>query len=69
MGSLENLILVCSAADPTDGFTPVPLTEADFELQKPYNIPLNDEDGGRHMWVYATDNPKYIYDYYLNTCS
>ncbi|KAG6784032.1 hypothetical protein POTOM_009715 [Populus tomentosa] len=51
VGSLENLNLVCSAADPTDGFTPAPLTEANFELQKPYNIPLNDEDGGRHMWV------------------
>jgi len=61
VGSLENLNLVCSAADPTDGFTPVPLTEANFELQKPYNIPLNErysyEDGVRHMWVYATDKP------------
>ncbi|KAJ7006411.1 hypothetical protein NC653_005684 [Populus alba x Populus x berolinensis] len=34
-----------SAAGPTDGFTPVPLTEANFELLKPYNILLNDEDG------------------------
>nr|TKS18717.1 hypothetical protein D5086_0000003860 [Populus alba] len=45
VGSLENLNLVCSAADPTDGFTPVPLTEANFELLKPCNKLLNDEDG------------------------
>ncbi|KAG6776197.1 hypothetical protein POTOM_019703 [Populus tomentosa] len=35
--SLKSFNLLCSAADPTDGFTPVPLTEANFVLQKPYN--------------------------------
>ncbi|CAK7346767.1 unnamed protein product [Dovyalis caffra] len=61
VGSLENFNLLCIAADPTDGFTAVPLTEANFELQKPYNLPLNErysyEDGIRRMWVYATDKP------------
>jgi hypothetical protein len=59
--SLKSFNLLCSAADPTDGFTPVPLTEANFVLQKPYNVPLNErysyEDGIRHLWVYATDKP------------
>ncbi|CAK7346768.1 unnamed protein product [Dovyalis caffra] len=59
--SLKNFNLLCSAADPTDGFTPVPLTEANFQLQKPYNVALNEryiyENGIRHMWVYATDKP------------
>ncbi|KAL9394629.1 hypothetical protein Peur_013914 [Populus x canadensis] len=59
--SLKSSNLLCSAADPTDGFTPVPLTEANFVLQKPYNVPLNErysyEDGIRHLWVYATDKP------------
>ncbi|XP_011044232.1 PREDICTED: citrate-binding protein-like [Populus euphratica] len=59
--SLKSFNLPCSAADPTDGFTPVPLTEANFVLQKPYNVPLNErysyEDGVRRLWVYATDKP------------
>ncbi|CAL5414726.1 unnamed protein product [Camellia sinensis] len=33
------LVLFCSA-DPTDGFTLMPLTEKNFGLQKPYNVPL-----------------------------
>ncbi|KAI8005300.1 Citrate-binding protein [Camellia lanceoleosa] len=33
------LVLFCSA-DPTDGFILVPLTEKNFGLQKPYNVPL-----------------------------
>ncbi|KAJ6998201.1 hypothetical protein D5086_011209 [Populus alba] len=60
--SLKSFNLLCSAADPTDGFTPVPLTEANFVLQKPYNVPLNErcsyEDGVRSLWVYATDKPQ-----------
>jgi len=52
--------LFCSA-DPTDGFTEVPLTDANFELQKPYNIPLDERysfvDGLRKLWVYADDKP------------
>ncbi|KAF8024945.1 hypothetical protein BT93_F1943 [Corymbia citriodora subsp. variegata] len=52
--------LFCSA-DPTDGFTEVPLTEANFVLQKPYDIPLDERysfvDGVRRLWVYADDKP------------
>ncbi|CDP19630.1 unnamed protein product [Coffea canephora] len=50
-----------SSADPTDGFTNVPLTEANFEIQRPYNVPLDErysfENGIRKMWVYANDKP------------
>ncbi|RXH85519.1 hypothetical protein DVH24_009340 [Malus domestica] len=49
------------AADPTDGFTPVPLTEDNFVLQKPYNEPLDDrysyKDGVRSFWIYNHDKP------------
>lgn len=34
VGALE-MFNICGA-DPTDGFTLVPLTESNFELQKPY---------------------------------
>ena len=60
------LFLLClgtssSTADPTEGFTAVPLTEANFELQKPYDIPLSErysfENGIRRLWVYADDKP------------
>ncbi|KAK3021222.1 hypothetical protein RJ639_045123, partial [Escallonia herrerae] len=57
IGLLNHL---CSA-DPTDGFTNVPLTNANFELQKPYDIPLSERysygDGVHKLWVYANDKP------------
>ncbi|PRQ24685.1 putative concanavalin A-like lectin/glucanase domain-containing protein [Rosa chinensis] len=49
------------SADPTDGFTLVPLTEDNFKLQKPYNEPLDDrysyKDGVRSFWIYNNDKP------------
>ncbi|KAJ8762104.1 hypothetical protein K2173_007180 [Erythroxylum novogranatense] len=51
---------VCRA-DPTDGFTPVPVTEANIELQKPYDVHLKERysfvNGTHRMWVYADDKP------------
>jgi hypothetical protein len=45
----------------TKGFTAVELAEAQFKVQKPYDVPLPEHyefvDGVRRMWVYATDNP------------
>lgn len=46
----------------TDGFTAVELSEAQFKVQKPYDVPLSDRyeltaGGVRRMWVYATDKP------------
>lgn len=63
--SLLLLILFCFSegwrADPTYGFTVVPLTEWNFELQKPYDVPLEErysyENGVRKLWVYADDKP------------
>ncbi|XP_057468740.1 citrate-binding protein-like [Actinidia eriantha] len=50
-----------SCGDPTDGFTNIPLTEANFDIQHPYNLPLADrysyENGVRRLWVYSTDKP------------
>ncbi|KAK9270056.1 hypothetical protein L1049_025629 [Liquidambar formosana] len=60
MSFFNDLRMLCGA-DPTDGFTPVPLTNSNFELQKPYNVPLDErysyEDGVHRMWVYADDKP------------
>ncbi|WVZ54286.1 hypothetical protein U9M48_005108 [Paspalum notatum var. saurae] len=46
----------------TDGFTAVELSEAQFKVQKPYDVPLPERyeltaDGVRRMWVYAADKP------------
>ncbi|KAF8024938.1 hypothetical protein BT93_F1936 [Corymbia citriodora subsp. variegata] len=47
--------------DPIDGFTIVPLTESNFEIQKPYDKLLEERysftDGVRRLWVYADDKP------------
>ncbi|KAK9270246.1 hypothetical protein L1049_025823 [Liquidambar formosana] len=60
VGLQENFSSLCGA-DPTDGFTSVTLTEWNFELQKPNDIPLEKrysfEDGIRRLWVYADDKP------------
>lgn len=60
--SLKDFRQFCGAnPDPTDGFISVPLSEYNFELQKPYDIPLEQRynyiDGVRHLWVYADDKP------------
>ncbi|KAK1371324.1 citrate-binding protein-like [Heracleum sosnowskyi] len=55
-----NLYQFCYA-DPTDGFTLLPLTDHNIKLQKPYNEPLDDrysyDDGVRRLWVYTNDKP------------
>ncbi|KAK9270019.1 hypothetical protein L1049_025592 [Liquidambar formosana] len=60
VGLQTNSNFFCGA-DPIDGFTPVPLTEWNFESQKPYDIPLEErysyKDGVRRLWVYANDKP------------
>ncbi|GMP79853.1 hypothetical protein CsSME_00035204 [Camellia sinensis var. sinensis] len=49
------------ALNPTDGFTNIPLTESNFKLQKPYDIPLEQrcsfQNGVHRLWVYADDKP------------
>lgn len=56
----KDFLLFCSA-DPTDGFIHLPLSDANFVLQKPYDVPLADRysyDNGVHrMWVFSTDKP------------
>ena len=48
-------------ADPTNGFVAVPLTESNFEIQKPYDVPVEQRysfvNGVRRLWVYADDKP------------
>lgn len=54
-------LLKNSSADPTDGFSEVPLTEDNFLIQKPYDKPLNErysyKNGIRRFWVYENDKP------------
>lgn len=49
------------AQDPTAGFTAVSLSEGNFQLQKPYNMPASARysfDGTvRRMWVLSSDEP------------
>lgn len=52
--------LFCSG-DPTDGFSAVPLSKRNFDMQWPYNLNLSDRysfiDGVHRFWVYSTDKP------------
>ncbi|KAJ3671414.1 hypothetical protein LUZ60_007493 [Juncus effusus] len=54
------LIISCEGA-PTDGFTEVTLTEKDFDVQRPYDVPIAErysfENGVRKLWVYSDDKP------------
>ncbi|KAF5942483.1 hypothetical protein HYC85_020125, partial [Camellia sinensis] len=61
VGLLTNFYRLLCDADPTDGFTNIPLTESNFKLQKPYDIPLEQrcsfQNGVHRLWVYADDKP------------
>ncbi|CAO2143393.1 unnamed protein product [Urochloa humidicola] len=50
-----------SSAHLTAGFRRVKLTESQFVVQKPYDVPLHEryeQSGGvRRMWVFSTDKP------------
>ncbi|XP_028763871.1 citrate-binding protein-like [Neltuma alba] len=56
-----SVCVAVNGGDPTDGFTPVPLTDKNIVIQKPYNIPLDQrysfKDGVHRMCVYANDKP------------
>ncbi|XP_044985410.1 citrate-binding protein-like [Hordeum vulgare subsp. vulgare] len=58
---LAVLLAPASAQDPTAGFTAVSLSESNFQLQKPYNMPSSARysfDGTvRRMWVLSSDEP------------
>lgn len=51
----------CTAADPTDGFTRVQLTDQNFKLQQPYDKSPAEHyskiDGVEKFWVYTNDKP------------
>ncbi|GAY39780.1 hypothetical protein WN944_008379 [Citrus x changshan-huyou] len=55
------IILCYASADPTYGFSPVALTPENLELQRPYDVPLEErysyENGVHKLWVYADDKP------------
>ncbi|XP_020583167.1 citrate-binding protein-like [Phalaenopsis equestris] len=57
---MKDFLLLCNA-DLTNGFIPLYLTEANFVLQKPYDVPLSDRyryaNGVHRMWVYSIDRP------------
>ncbi|TKY73876.1 Citrate-binding protein [Spatholobus suberectus] len=53
--------LSSAAADPTDGFTRLPLSNSNFQVQKPYDVPVEQRysfsNGVHKFWVYSTDKP------------
>jgi hypothetical protein len=53
--------LAVGSGDPTVGFTAVRLSEGNFVLQRPYDVPGGDRyrfDGGvRQLWVLSSDKP------------
>jgi hypothetical protein len=52
---------VAGSGNPTAWFTKVELSDGDFRVQSPYNVPrsqrFNYRDGVRTFWVYKTDKP------------
>ena len=61
LATLFLTLLRALKADPTDGFSYVKLSEANFQVQKPYDVSVNQRYsyiGGEHrLWVYKTDKP------------
>ncbi|CAL4911383.1 unnamed protein product [Urochloa decumbens] len=53
--------LAAAAADPTNGFKAVSLSESNFVLQKPYDLQSNERyrfaGGVRQLWVLSSDKP------------
>lgn len=49
--------------DPTDGFVSLPLNQSNFEIQRPYDVPVDQRysyvDGVHKMWVFKTDKPHF----------
>ncbi|XXG65141.1 hypothetical protein AAC387_Pa05g2920 [Persea americana] len=49
------------ASDPTDGFIPLPLNSSNFDIQRPYNVPVRRRysfiHGVHRLWVFSTDKP------------
>ncbi|WOG96116.1 hypothetical protein DCAR_0415447 [Daucus carota subsp. sativus] len=49
------------AVDPTVGFTSLPLDQSNFDIQRPYDVPVNKRysfiNGVHKMWVYKSDKP------------
>ncbi|XP_058765847.1 citrate-binding protein-like [Vicia villosa] len=50
-----------SAVDPTQGFTQLPLGNSNFQIQKPYDVSVNERysfsNGVHKFWIYPTDKP------------
>ncbi|XP_055822595.1 citrate-binding protein-like [Solanum dulcamara] len=46
-------------ADPIDGFTPISISQSNFQIQKPDDVPVNQRysfiDGVHKFWVFKTD--------------
>ncbi|KAI3665116.1 hypothetical protein L6452_43734 [Arctium lappa] len=51
----------CEAIDTTLGFVSQPLNQSNFDIQKPYNVPLHQRysfsNGVHKLWVFKTDKP------------
>ncbi|XP_010027728.1 citrate-binding protein [Eucalyptus grandis] len=47
--------------DPTEGFKSLPLTQSNFAVQRPYDVPVDQrysfKDGVHKLWVFDTDKP------------
>ncbi|MED6186795.1 hypothetical protein PIB30_070203 [Stylosanthes scabra] len=55
------LASLSAATDLTQGFTAVPLSNSNFQVQKPYDVPQDQRysfiNGVHKFWVYSTDKP------------
>ncbi|XP_024975752.1 citrate-binding protein-like [Cynara cardunculus var. scolymus] len=55
------LVMRCEAIDTTIGFVSQPLNQSNFDIQKPYDVPLQQRysfsNGVHKLWVFKTDKP------------
>ncbi|XP_073100019.1 citrate-binding protein-like [Elaeis guineensis] len=58
---LHGHIVVAWSPDPTHGFISLPLSNSNFHIQKPYDLPVSERysfiDGIHKLWVLSTDKP------------
>lgn len=58
---IQQLYYSSQAIDPTEGFVSLPLNPSNYQIQKPYNIPVDQrytfKNGVHTFWVFSTDKP------------
>ncbi|KAG9444271.1 hypothetical protein H6P81_015611 [Aristolochia fimbriata] len=59
--NLRNVAVGWHPVDPLSGFVELPLNESNFDIQRPYDVPLHERysiiNGVHKLWVFSSDKP------------